>query len=196
MEFIDLAMKRRSCRRFADAPLSEDEIEAVLEGASLAPVGSNRREDIHLTVVTSREVLDQFAVALAKRAEDRAAIREITAKVATPASPAGKGFDPFYGAPAVIFVSHRRQDLQPGIEFANAMSVATYLHLQACDLGLGSVFMWGALEAMRMYPEYDRTDLLRLPDGFEPLIGVAVGHELAPAPERPRPEAFDANRVS
>jgi nitroreductase len=50
------------------------------------------------------------------------------------------------------------------------------MHLAATELGLGSVFMWGSLEAMREIPELDHTAVLDLPDGFEPLIGIAIGH--------------------
>ena len=102
----------------------------------------------------------------------------------------------FYGAPTVIFVSHRKQDLQPGIEWANVTSVVNQMHLAATDLGLGSVYMWGALESMRMIPELDHTELLQLPEDFEPLIALAVGYpakELEAREMRHLP--FDTNRI-
>lgn len=77
-------------------------------------------------------------------------------------------------------MSHRRQDLQPGIEWANVTSVTSVMHLEATNLGLGSVFMWGALESMRLFPELDHTALLELPGGFAPLIGLAVGYPAKP----------------
>ena len=84
--------------------------------------------------------------------------------------------DPFYHAPLVIFISHKKQDLQPGIEWANVSSVALSMQLEATSLGLGSCFMWGALEASRVLPKFDRTSLLDLPDNFEPLLGLAIGY--------------------
>ena len=36
--------------------------------------------------------------------------------------------------------------------------------------------MWFALESMREIPELDHTPVLRLPDGFEPLLGIAIGY--------------------
>lgn len=50
------------------------------------------------------------------------------------------------------------------------------MHLAATDMGLGSCYMWGALESMRMLPEYDHTDLLGLPEDYEPLMALAVGY--------------------
>ena len=58
------------------------------------------------------------------------------------------------------------------------------MHMEATSLGLGSVFMWGALEAARVLPEFDRTELLEIPDGFEPLLGLAVGHSAVEQKER------------
>ncbi len=55
-------------------------------------------------------------------------------------------------------------------------TVTNQMHLAATNLGLGSVYMWGALESMRLFPELDHTDVLELPDGFEPLIALAVGY--------------------
>ncbi len=183
--FLELLKKRRSCRRFSEKELDDETIKDLLLAANGAPVGSNLNEDIHITVVRDRAVLDELAIAMKRRREDKAALRRITEKVRDGNAAPEKGFDPFYGAPVVIFVSHRIQELQPGIEFSNVMSVAMMMHLEATELGLGSVFMWGSLEAMRMYPEYDRSAALQLPEDFRPLLGLAVGYAETPQESRP-----------
>ncbi len=38
------------------------------------------------------------------------------------------------------------------------------------------IYVGGALESMRLFPELDHTDVLELPDGFESLIALAVGY--------------------
>lgn len=102
----------------------------------------------------------------------------------------------FYNAPTVLFVSHREQDLQPGIEWANVTSIINQMHLKATDLGLGSVYMWGALESMRMIPELNNTKLLNLPDGFKPLIALALGYPIEELKERPiRHKNITINRI-
>jgi nitroreductase len=175
MDYFELLRYRKSTRKFTKEPISQDDLTKILTAANSAPVGSNMYKDIHLTVVQNRDVLDKLAEAAVKRWTDKAKMKEIVGN--TPNVELGqKAIDPFYGAPIVIFVSHRKQDLQPGIEFSNVACITCSMHLAATELGLGSVFMWGSLEAMREIPELDNTAFLNLPDGFEPLIGIAVGH--------------------
>lgn len=175
MEFAELLHYRQSTRRFTPNQIAQDELSAILAAANNAPVGSNMYKDIHLTVVQRRNVLDKLSDAAIKRWEDQEKMKKIAGD--NPNAGLGrKMMDPFYGAPTVIFVSHRKQDIQPGIEFSNVACVASFMHLAAADLGLGSVLMWFALESMREIPELDNTAILRLPDGFAPLLGVAVGY--------------------
>ena len=176
MDYLEFAKTRSSCRKYTDEPVSDEDIRKIILAANAAPVGSSRFDDIHLTVVKNRKVLDALAEAVQERFKDKKTIAKIIGEVNGPEVPVKGKDDPFYHAPVVIFVSHRKQDLQPGIEWANVSAVAYSMHLEATSLGLGSVFMWGALEAARVLPEFDRTDLLELPQDFQPLLGLAVGH--------------------
>lgn len=178
MDYFELLSYRKSVRKFTGEQISQGDLTALLTAANGAPVGSNLYRDVHLTVVQDRGVLDKLSEAAVKRWENKARMKEIIGET-TDIALSQKKIDPFYGAPTVIFVSHRKQTLQPGIEFSNVACVAYSMHLAATELGLGSVFMWGALEAMRELPELDNTPALKLPDGFEPLLGVAVGHPAA-----------------
>ena len=185
IDYLELAKWRSSCRKYTDEAVSDDDIQKIIFAANTAPVGSSRYDDIHLTVVRDRKVLDALAEAVQERFKDKKTIAKIIGEVNGPEVPTKGKDDPFYHAPVVIFVSHRKQDLQPGIEWANVSAVACAMHLEATSLGLGSVFMWGALEAARVLPEFDRTDLLQLPEGFQPLLGVAVGHRAVDLHEKP-----------
>jgi hypothetical protein len=40
--------------------------------------------------------------------------------------------------------------------------------------------MWHALESMRELPELDNSYLLHVPEGFSPLLGIAIGHPAKP----------------
>ena len=180
MDYFDLLQHRTSVRKFTDQPLTEEELNQILTAGNMAPVGSRRYEDVHLTVIRDRAVLDELSLAAAQRSANKRVQEDIIiSDTAT-----GKKYsqvDPFFAAPAVIIVSHRKQEVQPGIEYCNVTCVTLAMQLAAVELGLGSVFLWFALESMRLLPELDRTPLLNLPDGFEPLLGLAVGHPAAPA---------------
>ncbi|MCR5042413.1 MAG: nitroreductase family protein [Clostridia bacterium] len=175
MEFDELLRRRCSTRRFKSEQLSGEQIEKLIEAANRAPVGSNLYRDVHITVVQDQKKLLTMCEASWKRFSGYQKIEDIAGDVAD-VSPTTESRNFFYGAPTVFFVSHRKQDLQPGIEWANVTAIVSHMQLEAVNLGLGSVYIWGALESMRMFPELDHTDLLELPEDFVPLLGLAVGY--------------------
>ncbi|MBR2562852.1 MAG: nitroreductase family protein, partial [Eubacterium sp.] len=124
MDFTQLMEQRYSCREYTDEPLSAEELQELIEAANAAPVGSARYMDLHMTVVRDREILSRLSEALFVRVEKKK--QEMAAIVETVESQSADSMpkDPFYGAPAVIFISHKQQDLQPGIEWCNAMNLA------------------------------------------------------------------------
>jgi nitroreductase len=178
MEYLELLRHRVSTRKFLEDQITEKELSAILLAANGAPVGSNMYRDIHLTVVRNGKILDKLSRAGAKRSEDKKRMQEIAGDTVLEEDNGKplKVSNPFYRAPTVIFVSHKNQTVQPGIEYANAACVVLSMHLAATELGLGSVFVWHALESMRELPELDASALLNLPEGFSPLLGIAVGY--------------------
>ena len=188
MEFNSVLEQRRSVRAFRPDPLPQEQLDALLRAACLAPVGSAMYRDVHITVVRDQEKLLKLCEAAWKRFSSVEVVREIAGEADTDPEAGVHQPNLFYGAPVVFFLSHRRQTLQPGIEWANVTAVAQQMHLAAADMGLGSCFMWGALESMRMFPELDHTELLALPPDFEPLIGLAVGYSADTPKARPQRE--------
>ncbi len=189
MEFEKVMENRRSVRAFRPDALTEEQIARLLRAACLAPVGSAMYRDVHITVVRDQEKLLKLCEAAWKRFSSVEVVREIAGEADTDPEAGTRKPNLFYGAPAVFFLSHRRQTLQPGIEWANVTAVVAQMHLAAVDMGLGSCYMWGALESMRMFPELDHTALLELPENFEPRLGLAVGYAAdGPKKERPRRE--------
>ncbi len=194
MDYIELLKRRTSSRKFTEKPLTDEEIRKILDAGALAPVGSNRYKDLHFTVVRDREILSKLAEASLIRRSNGKEMAKIINNVSNAAEilEQSNAYDPFYHAAAVIFVSHRKQDLEPHIEWCNAASVTLAMHLATIEMGLGSCFMWFALDSMRRLPELDHTDLLHLPEDFEPLLGLAVGHIEKPLEER----SLDTDRIS
>ena len=186
MNYPELLKRRTSSRKYTDQPLTDSEIKAVLDAGQYAPVGSNRYHDLRFTVVRDKDVLRKLAEAALIRRSNTKAMAEIINNVSNAAEilEQSNAYDPFYHAQAVIFISHRKQDLEPHIEWCNAASAALTMHLAAQDLGLGSCFMWFALDSMRRIPELDHTGLLEIPEDFQPLLGLSLGHISEPLPER------------
>lgn len=176
MEFEQVLNIRQSTRRYLEKQIESEQIAAIIAAANRSPVGSNLYKDIHITVVQDQNKLLYLCEAAWKRFSSKEKVKEIAGDTVTEERANDKTPNLFYGAPTVFFISHRKQNLQDGIEWANVTTVTNQMHLAAANLGLGSVYMWGALESMRLFPELDHTDVLELPDGFEPLIALAVGY--------------------
>jgi nitroreductase len=133
-------------------------------------------------------VLEKLSQAAHKRWENRERMSKIVGENYHARTPV---YRPFRNARTVIFVSHRKQDVQPGIEYCNVTTVVHTMHLAAADLGLASVYVWGALESMREIPELDNTEALKLPAGFEPLLGICIGYPAEPLkPRELKPDKF------
>ena len=198
MEFEKLLRMRQSTRKYQDKQIPQEHLQKIIDAANSAPIGSNLYKDVHLTVVQDQNVLLKLCEAAWERFSTRQKLEEIAGDTMDKRDnhPQDRHPNLFYGAPTVIFVSHRKQNLQPGIEWANVTSVVNQMHLAATSLGLGSVYMWGALESMRMIPELDHTELLQLPEDFEPLIALAVGYPVKALEEREmRHPPFECNRI-
>lgn len=176
MDFEKLLTIRQATRKFKSQQIRPEEVEQIISAANHAPVGSNLYKDVHITVMQDQNKLLYLCEAAWKRFSSRDKVEKVAGDTVKGSELSVKHPNLFYGAPTVFFVSHRKQDLQPGIEWANVTTITTIMHLEATNLGLGSVFMWGALESMRMFPELDHTSVLELPADFQALIALAVGY--------------------
>jgi nitroreductase len=178
MEFSDVIVRRKSTRKFTAEKLTPADLQLILYVANSSPIGSGLYKDIQLTVIQdNRELLKTLASAARTRMIDkkqREANEAISGDLKREIS--FEHYDPFYNAPTVVIVSHRKQDLQPEIEYANVTCVAYSIQLEATNLGLGSVFLWYVFESMRLYPEMHLEEHLKLKEGFEPLLGIALGY--------------------
>lgn len=133
-EIIKAMEERRSVRKFKpDMPKRED-LEQILEAGLYAANGKGRQAVITIAV-TQRELRDKIAA-------DNCAIGGWE-----------EGFDPFYGAPAILLVLARK-DCPTGIY--DGSLVMGNLMLAAHSLGLGSIWIHRAKE------ELEREDYQKL----------------------------------
>lgn len=162
MEFMEVITNRQSCRAFSGEMITDNELETVLKAANAAPVGNGIYEDVQLTVVQNKDLLDR--------------LEKNTCK-AVPSIPE----HPLYGLSTVIVISCKKTD-NPGMAMANASTIAENMLLAATSLGLGSIY----LMAVPMTAQYnpDLCSEMKIQDGFAPYVMVGVGKSQAELQER------------
>lgn len=147
MDFMNLAKKRFSVRKFKDTPVEVDKLERVLEAGKIAPTAKNQQPQ-RIYVLQSEEAM---------------------AKLATLTHCA-------YGATTVfLFTYHVKEDWQNPLEggihsgVQDVSIVATHMMLEAAELGLGTTwcnyFANSALEKAFQIPEEEKAVLI-MPIGY------------------------------
>lgn len=192
MNFKKVLLTRQSTRDYKDEQLTTDEVASILTAGMHAPVGRGQYQNLHITVVQDQAVLDRMCEATWARLALEKKVMELKGEDSSvlPENP-----NVFFGAPTVIFVSHKGLGAPTGIAWSNAISVVNQMHLEATNLGLGSCYVWGALDAMRTIPALDHTDLLELPEGFTPLCALAVGYPTKPLKANKKQHEISMNRI-
>ena len=164
--FRALAKERYSCRAFKSTPLTDYQINHILEAARVAPTAANK-QPVHVWVVKSPEALEKLKGAT-----------EYT-----------------YGAPVVFMVGCkpedawvRKYDGKNGAEI-DAAIVGTHIMLEASALGLGNVWV-GSFDPAKIKEAFPETA------GYEIICLFPVGAAAAdPGPnhgERQRAEDFSS----
>lgn len=158
----DLLVKRRSIRHFTSEPIDEDSVRLILEAGLLAPTSKSSRA-WQFIVVEDKDMLERLS-----QCKERAA-------------------EPIARAAIAIVVAVDPTATEPWIEDASV--AASYMQLQAADLGLGSVW----IQVRDRYgfdgmpaEEYVQ-EALGMPDTLPVVCILAIGH---PAEER-KPAAVD-----
>ena len=166
MEWNELMLTRKSCREYTDVQLTAEQLQAVLQAGCAAPIARGKFEQVQLTVVQDKKLLDLI-------------------DTAAKAAYGDENFSCTRGAPTVIVVSVQEVDGQiaPNM-IASAGCVVQNMHLAATDLGLGSVYL-GSIQAIS--GSFEVMYKLKLQDGFWPVAALAVGIAVEPAEERAVP---------
>ncbi|MBR3653560.1 MAG: nitroreductase family protein [Bacteroidales bacterium] len=143
--FKTLVKERFSCRAFKSTPLTQAQIDNILEAARLAPTAANK-QPVHVWVVKSEEGLAKLK----------------------------KATDYTYGAPVVFMVGAkpnaawvRKYDGKNGAEI-DAAIVGTHIMLEASALGLGNVWV-GSFDPAQIKADFPETE------GYEVVCLFPVG---------------------
>lgn len=155
MEVSKAIRSRRSIRSYTNDVITEENLERILRAAQAAPIARALYDNMHLTIVTNAELLQKIDQATA----------EMTGNKTRPA---------LYGAPMLVVVSEKIED--PAMEnplWSSAACMVENMALEAVNLGVGSVHIWGAVRALNKSPEL--LEALQLPEGFTPSCAIALG---------------------
>lgn len=155
METLKTIALRKSIRSFAPNQITNDELEKILSAGYAAPCGRGAYETLQITVVTNQDFMNKLTTLTAEFLNN-------------------PEYKPLYGAPTIIVLSSTDNP----IKFSNVASVIENMAIAATDLGLGSLHLWGAFNALRESPELIKE--LNLPDGFIPQAGIALGYSTEP----------------
>ncbi len=154
--FHDLITNRRSIRRYTDEEISADDVKTIMEAALMAPTSKSSRPW-------------QFVIV-----EDSARLEALSKCKEAGAMPIAK-------APLAIVVAVDVEASDPWIE--DAAIAATYIQLQAQDLGLGSCWIQirGRYTDRDLESETYVQNVLDMPDTILPVAIITIGH---PAEEK------------
>jgi len=155
--------ERYSCRDFADTPLTDEQIEALI-GAALAAPSAINLQPWRLSVVTDKGLIDEIdaeGMAILAAGEDKAYYERMMSR----------GGKIFYNAPSLFAISSDGSSyaaLDSGIMCQNIVLAAQSLGLGTCIIGMLRIPLSG--------PRGDEfKKRLKFPDGFDFAISVIVG---------------------
>lgn len=161
MEFDQVSSLRKSVRSYTREAVSEEDRKALLAAALDASVGKHNDKGYVIVSITDPEILETLT-------------REGAEKAGKPHL--------IYEAP-LLFLICRTKDAIDYLEEFDAGIIAEHIHLKATELGLGSIVLFGFVHNLSTDAEY--LQMLHLPEGVTPLLGVAVGHSpLAGVPRK------------
>ena len=146
MELFEFINKRFSNRKFLEKQISDEDLNKILKAGMQAPVGRGKYEDMHITVIQNKDLLDEIS-SLADRSV-------------------------FYNAPTLVIISAR--DDGHGLDKENSACVAMNTLLAATALGLGSIYLNLVIGLIKEHKEV--LNKLNLPKEFIPIVGVGLGY--------------------
>jgi nitroreductase len=162
-EILKTIAERYSCRDFAETPLTDEQIKAIVDAALAAPSAMNR-QPWHVTMVTDKAFIDELdteGMSILAAADDKSGYERIKER----------GGKMFYNAPCMVMVA------SDGSHFASMDCgiLSQNVALAAHALGLGSVICAMAGIPLGGVKGGDLKKRLQFPDGYEFAIAVLVG---------------------
>ena len=165
MNTLEAIAKRVSTRAYTSQPISEEDIQKILDAGVAAPAAMAQYEALHITVVQCKEMILKILDNMTEVVFQKTGVRE----------------DTYYGERVMIIVSSA-PPLRPGMEFVNAGCIIENMVLAATDLGIASVVLAGAPSALALNADLQRE--LGIPEGRKPLLAASFGYGAVEEPAK------------
>lgn len=173
-DVINTIKNRRSIRAYKSEQIKQEELDAIIEAGLYAPSGHNT-QPWHFTVIQNREVIRHINE-VSKEVMRLSEIEWIRNMGLLSNS------DLTYGAPTLVIVSGRRDAITCETDCGAAVQ---NMLLAAESMNIGSV--WLGLITF-CFKKKDEVKKINIPEGYEPIYGVAFGYNLKdtqpPTPKR------------
>ena len=146
VEVFEAIEKRFSNRKFLDKQINNEDLNKILKAGMQAPVGRGRYDDMHITVIQDKSLLNEIGTLIDRNV--------------------------FYNAPTLVIISSK--DDGHGLDKENSACIAMNMLLAATSLGLGNIYLNLVIGLIKEHK--DVLDKLNLPEGFVPVVGVGLGY--------------------
>ncbi len=162
-EVLDKIRGRRSIRKYKQDMIPKDIIDMIVEAGTYAASGMNQQSSV-IVAVTNREIRDKISKANARIGGWE------------------EGFDPFYGAPAILVVLTDKSCVNRVYDGSLVMG---NMMLAAHDLGIGSCWIHRAKEEFEMPEWKEWLKSLGIEGDYEGIGHLAIGYVDGEYPETP-----------
>jgi len=166
MDTLKAIFSRKSVRSY-NGEISEGELKTILKAAYAAPIGRALYENVHMTVISNKELLSQIDKYCAELFQN-------------------PQMQPLYNAHLFVLVSAKLNGNADNVGYSNCAIVVQNMALAAVELGIGACHIWGAVRAILQNKEL--LAKLNLPEGFTPCCGIILGKTNETYTERQIPE--------
>jgi nitroreductase len=180
MNEVLIAIKnRRSIRAFKPDQIKQEELDWIIEAGIYAPSGANG-QPWHFTVIQDRSVINHISDVskevsleiIKKKEEGWQVLQAFIERRKTAGSP--ENFDITYGAPTLIIVSGINDRAVYKHSISACSAAMQNMLIAAESLNVGSVWLESANRCFRREGEAEK---IGVPNGYEPLYGIALGYK-------------------
>jgi nitroreductase len=167
-ETIKIIKQRRSTRNYRDKPVTDNDLNIIIEAGLYAPNGGgNIEQDIYFTIVQNRDMLDEInrlAKEFAKRSE-MPWLQELGNN---------ENFNCLYNAQTLIIISYKKDSV---CAVYDCSAVTQNILLASESLGLGSCWLYFPLQAFETKCGDELLKELKIPKEYKPITSVIIGYK-------------------